>query len=216
LWQIADRRAIAAWRSRHATSKTHRIHCVPAAPGRYPRCPLPLPRLRVAATATPATSAADYNSAEQHFRGDRDDRPGACRRPLDQLAEILLIKARLSGHAAARRCFRRTSRHMPPLPPLLCAVPLRLLPLPYRTRWNPGRLARYTLTLLHVAVRNFRRRRQLRACYTTHIPARSPPCVAAAGCSQFSGPISPNRGVRRGPQRLGGSVTLRSKTANPQ
>jgi hypothetical protein len=30
------------------------------------------------------------------------------------------------------------------------------------------------------------------------------------------GPISPNRGVRRGPQRLGGSVTLRSKTANPQ
>ena len=31
-----------------------------------------------------------------------------------------------------------------------------------------------------------------------------------------SGPISPNRGVRRGPQRLGGSVTLRSKTANPQ
>jgi hypothetical protein len=30
------------------------------------------------------------------------------------------------------------------------------------------------------------------------------------------GPISPNRGVRRGPQRLGWSVTLRSKTANPQ
>jgi hypothetical protein len=31
-----------------------------------------------------------------------------------------------------------------------------------------------------------------------------------------AGPISPKRGVRRGPQRLGGSVTLRSKTANPQ
>jgi hypothetical protein len=31
-----------------------------------------------------------------------------------------------------------------------------------------------------------------------------------------AGPISPNRGVRRGAQRLGGSVTLRSKTANPQ
>jgi hypothetical protein len=34
--------------------------------------------------------------------------------------------------------------------------------------------------------------------------------------SQLAGPISPNRGVRRGGQRLGGSVTLRSKTANPQ
>jgi hypothetical protein len=31
-----------------------------------------------------------------------------------------------------------------------------------------------------------------------------------------AGPISPNRGVRRGAQRLGGGVTLRSKTANPQ
>jgi hypothetical protein len=34
--------------------------------------------------------------------------------------------------------------------------------------------------------------------------------------SSPAGPISPNRGVRRGPQRLGGGVTLRSKTANPQ
>ena len=45
-------------------------------------------------------------------------------------------------------------------------------------------------------------------------------CAATAAglliCSLLSGPISPNRGVRRGPQRLGGSVTLRSKTANPQ
>jgi hypothetical protein len=31
-----------------------------------------------------------------------------------------------------------------------------------------------------------------------------------------AGPIFPNRGVRRGAQRLGGGVTLRSKTANPQ
>jgi hypothetical protein len=42
------------------------------------------------------------------------------------------------------------------------------------------------------------------ACKHAHAPSPPP------------GPISPNRGVRRGPQRLGGGVTLRSKTANPQ
>jgi hypothetical protein len=40
--------------------------------------------------------------------------------------------------------------------------------------------------------------------------------VAAVRMSRAPGPIPRNRGVRRGPQRLGGSVTLRSKTANPQ
>ena len=43
-----------------------------------------------------------------------------------------------------------------------------------------------------------------RSILTSHLVHRLP------------GPISPNRGVRRGGQRLGGSVALRSKTANPQ